>query len=576
MKHRRILVAGTGTANLKIIREKIELSSDAYRVQFARSGGECVKKVSKDRYDLVLLEYKLGDRNGVDVIERLRERDINIPLVLLLEEGEKVRGQRALDKGATDYLVKDTEFFRRLPLILEELIYGRKMVLDIPTVKVIHRESEADEREIEFPVVTRQGEKARSDIGEKRMPVDQHALMQEISQTILACSGGPLNLLLERLAEVGCQVFRFKRSTIALLDERSGVFRRQVMIGYRGSPEGKSRPGEISRDTIERLFGARFHVKMVYRNQGDQDVADLLNARVSERRTQQRRPPDQWREGDVILVNLNNNMGATSGYISFDDPGDGMLLTREMFHNMELYGQAASFAIENQDRFSLLQKRTRRMEQLLVSTNIFKLNLKLNELFNEIVWSIKFSSDFNLVALGLISKKSGNLEIKAVACDDKIKQNRLLEMSFLPKQLIRVFRDEYRRAKSYLINRPESVFHSFKRVYYGSKLQSSGSRGSWPICGVLLVPIRSRQSKTIGILIADDPEDSRMPTDDDIHILEILTDQFAIAIDNRHLYVQVKQNSQNTGMSEPETEPDFHENPTLAIKRMADRIFNRK
>jgi CheY-like chemotaxis protein len=576
MKHRRILVAGTGTANLKIIREKIELSSDTYRVQFARSASECVKKVSRNRYELVLLEYELGDRNGVYVIERLREREINIPLVLLLEEGDKARGQQALGKGATDYLVKDTEFFRRLPLILEELLHGRKTVSNIPSVKVIHGESGADETEIELSVASRQGEDTRSDTDGKSTQMDQHALMQEISQTILACSGEPLNLLLERLAEVGCQMFRFNRSTIALLDERVGVFRRQIMIGYRGSPEGERRTGEISRDIIERLFGARFHIKMVYRNQSSLDVADLLNAQVSERRTQQRRPPDQWRKGDVILVNLNNEMGATSGYISFDSPEDGMILTRELFHNMELYGQAASFAIENHHRFSLLEKRSRRMEQLLVTTNIFKLNLKLNELFNEIVWSIKFSSDFNLVALGLISKKSGNLEIKAVACDDKIKQNQLLEMSFLPKQFIRVFRDEYRRGKSYLVERPESVFRSFKRLYYGSNLQKTSARGSWPIWGVLLVPIRSRQSKTIGILIADDPQGSRMPTEDEIHILEILTDQFAIAIDNRHLYVQAKKNIQNTGKDEVEVEPDFHENPTLAIKRMAERIFNRK
>jgi CheY-like chemotaxis protein len=576
MKHRRILVAGTGTANLKIIREKIELSSDTYRVQFARSASECVKKVSRNRYELVLLEYELGDRNGVYVIERLREQKINIPLVLLLEEGEKARGQQALGKGATDYLVKDTEFFRRLPLILEELLHGRRTVSNIPSVKVIHGESGADETEIELSVASRQGEDTRSDTDGKSTQMDQHALMQEISQTILACSGEPLNLLLERLAEVGCQMFRFNRSTIALLDERVGVFRRQIMIGYRGSPEGERRTGEISRDIIERLFGARFHIKMVYRNQSSLDVADLLNAQVSERRTQQRRPPDQWRKGDVILVNLNNEMGATSGYISFDSPEDGMILTRELFHNMELYGQAASFAIENHHRFSLLEKRSRRMEQLLVTTNIFKLNLKLNELFNEIVWSIKFSSDFNLVALGLISKKSGNLEIKAVACDDKIKQNQLLEMSFLPKQFIRVFRDEYRRGKSYLVERPESVFRSFKRLYYGSNLHKTSARRSWPIWGVLLVPIRSRQSKTIGILIADDPQGSRMPTEDEIHILEILTDQFAIAIDNRHLYVQAKKNIQNTGKDEVEVEPDFHENPTLAIKRMAERIFNRK
>jgi hypothetical protein len=215
------------------------------------------------------------------------------------------------------------------------------------------------------------------------------------------------------------------------------------------------------------------------------------------------------------------------------------------------------------------------MERLLVTSNIFKLNLNLRELFNEIVWAIKFSTDFNLVALGLISRKTGNLELKAVACDDKIKANRLLELQFPTGLLMEVFREEYRRSKSYLIHGPERVFQSYKQVYFGSALSERRLDGTRPAWTMLLVPIRTRESRTIGILIADDYTGSGIPGDEEVHILEIVSKQFGIAFDNRSLYMKALRRLREPDAAKPEEEYDFYENPTLAIKRMAERIFGR-
>jgi hypothetical protein len=101
------------------------------------------------------------------------------------------------------------------------------------------------------------------------------------------------------------------------------------------------------------------------------------------------------------------------------------------------------------------------------------------------------------------------------------------------------------------------------------------SEGRWPTWGLLLVPIRTRESRTIGILLADDYVGSSMPGDDDIHMLEIMSNQFGIAIDNRSLYMSAMRRVREIGKDDVEPEPDFNENPTLAIKRMADRIFRK-
>jgi hypothetical protein len=207
---------------------------------------------------------------------------------------------------------------------------------------------------------------------------------------------------------------------------------------------------------------------------------------------------------------------------------------------MEIFGKLAAFAIENYYRFSSTERRHRRLKQVLVTSNIFKLYLSLSELLKEIVWSVKFSLDFNLVSLVLISKKSGMLETKAVACEDKIKMLQLRELKFNLKDFGELLKEEYRRGKSYLIDKEELVLKPFKRIYYGAQTNGRFNYG-WPYWGFLLVPLKSREGKIIGFLLADDPADCRMPTNDTIHTLEISANQIAVAIDNRILYVQAKE-----------------------------------
>ncbi|MFQ5706788.1 MAG: response regulator [bacterium] len=407
--------------------------------------------------------------------------------------------------------------------------------------------------------------------GEK---IDQLNLIVEVSHAINDCIHESLNVLLERMAEIACLKFRFKRSTVALLDRRKKAFIKQAMVGYASLPVVDNRIIEVPYEVIDRIFADRFRVKVLYYNQDHRDTASYLNSSLPERRTQKRRPPNQWHKRDLILVNLMNRQNQTFGYISMDDPNVDQMPTRDTFHNLEIFGQLVSFAIENFYRFSALEKRSRRLKQLLVTSNIFKLYLSLNELLKEVVWSVRFSLDFNLVALGLISKRSGNLEIKAVACEDKIKMLQIGEITFPLNPFSQILKEEYSKGKSYFVTKKEDIFRSFKQIYYGAELTYE-TNGAWPAWAVILVPLKSRQGKIIGFLIVDDPSDCDLPNDEVIRTLEILANQVAVAIDNRILYVQTKmrlQEAKSDGATRTNNNatPDYS---TPGIKNIVDRIF---
>ncbi|HEX7503697.1 MAG TPA: response regulator [Syntrophales bacterium] len=58
-----------------LIRETLEkaLVGEGYRVQLAKNGQECLEAVRQGDIDLILLDMRLPDMNGLDVLKSLRE-----------------------------------------------------------------------------------------------------------------------------------------------------------------------------------------------------------------------------------------------------------------------------------------------------------------------------------------------------------------------------------------------------------------------------------------------------------------------------------------------------------------------
>lgn len=414
--------------------------------------------------------------------------------------------------------------------------------------------------------------------------IDQKLMINHLVEIVQLGYQEPLNVLLKRITEVSSQIFQFKKATLALLDRRRRSYVKHALVGYHAAegPGGERRVLEVPQDVIERIFADQFKIKVIYHDQEDMDQRDLVGAGLIERRGQRRPLPTQWHPRDLILIKLADYKGGLFGYISLEDPIQDNFPTQTTFRNLEIFGQLTSLAIENFYRFSNLEKRNRRLKQVLVTSNIFKLYLSLNELLKEVVWSVKFSLEFNLVSLILISKKSGLLETKAVACDDKIKLLQITELRFDLKEYSTLLKDAYRRGKSYLVTEEEPVLKHLKQVYYGTHTNGHYVDG-WPHHAMLLVPIKSREGKIIGFIMVDDPHDCRMPSTETMNILEILANQVAIAIDNRMLYVQAKEQLQPPAAEairpeeSKETEPDLDSKSEgmngSSLKRLVDRFL---
>ena len=90
------------------IREGLELllTSEGYSVTCAGTGESGLAQLEEQPYDLLLLDVSLPDRNGLDLLRDVRQRDPHLPIVLITAYGSIDMARQAFKSGAQDYITK--------------------------------------------------------------------------------------------------------------------------------------------------------------------------------------------------------------------------------------------------------------------------------------------------------------------------------------------------------------------------------------------------------------------------------------------------------------------------------------
>ena len=101
-------------------------SQRQYCVVGATSGEEGFKKFESQRPDLVFLDLRLSDANGIDILEKIKKRDADIPVIILSGLGDVQTAVRAMKLGAYDYLPKPIPN-DRLKIIVDHAVHARRL-----------------------------------------------------------------------------------------------------------------------------------------------------------------------------------------------------------------------------------------------------------------------------------------------------------------------------------------------------------------------------------------------------------------------------------------------------------------
>ena len=104
----RLLVVDDTPINLQVITGLLKRTE--MQIDTASSGAQCIEKLGSEHYDIVFLDYRMPQMNGIETLARIREQypDIygKVPIISLTASAVSGDKEKMLAAGFTDYLSK--------------------------------------------------------------------------------------------------------------------------------------------------------------------------------------------------------------------------------------------------------------------------------------------------------------------------------------------------------------------------------------------------------------------------------------------------------------------------------------
>jgi signal transduction histidine kinase len=83
-----------------------EISHTDYEIDWVSDYEEALKAIESPSHDVCLLDYRLGERNGIDLLYEAIGRQYRVPIIFLTGQGNLEVDMEAMKAGAADFLAK--------------------------------------------------------------------------------------------------------------------------------------------------------------------------------------------------------------------------------------------------------------------------------------------------------------------------------------------------------------------------------------------------------------------------------------------------------------------------------------
>jgi DNA-binding response OmpR family regulator len=145
----RILIVEDDRKGARILQKGLE--EEGFTVDLAADSGEAEQALGAAGYDLVILDWLLPGKQGIDICRDLRRRDESIPILMLTARDGLSDRILGLNTGADDYLTKPYAFWEllaRVRALLRRSQHARPPLLrvrDLTIDPITHEVTRHDE-----------------------------------------------------------------------------------------------------------------------------------------------------------------------------------------------------------------------------------------------------------------------------------------------------------------------------------------------------------------------------------------------------------------------------------------------
>ncbi len=115
------------------------LEEEGYEVDVSLDGRSGLESISKNSYDIILLDLMIPEIDGLEVLRSIRERGIDTPVLIITAKTSKEDIVRGLDSGSDDYLTKPFSFdelLARMRALLRRSKRGETHIMEYSDLKL--------------------------------------------------------------------------------------------------------------------------------------------------------------------------------------------------------------------------------------------------------------------------------------------------------------------------------------------------------------------------------------------------------------------------------------------------------
>jgi signal transduction histidine kinase len=117
-----ILLVEDNPRHAGLIRDELEIEVPTATVTVAPSVSEAYAALTGRRFDLVILDFRLPDGDGLEILSQLKADGRREPVVFVTTSSSTQTAVEAMKIGAEDYIVKEEGYVSVLPFVVKEVI----------------------------------------------------------------------------------------------------------------------------------------------------------------------------------------------------------------------------------------------------------------------------------------------------------------------------------------------------------------------------------------------------------------------------------------------------------------------
>jgi len=103
----RVLVVDDDHDDYVILRDLfLEIEAGKFRLEWVETYDTAIERMVHNEHDVCLVDYLLGERNGLELLNEAIKNGCKVPIILLTGKGAREVDMAAMKAGASDYLDK--------------------------------------------------------------------------------------------------------------------------------------------------------------------------------------------------------------------------------------------------------------------------------------------------------------------------------------------------------------------------------------------------------------------------------------------------------------------------------------